>query len=60
MMPFGSAPNAKKHNEELHNLYYPPIIKSVIKSGGMRWMECQEIHIEFESENLKGRDRLRD
>jgi hypothetical protein len=28
----------KLHNEELHNLYSPPIIIRIIKSRGMRWV----------------------
>jgi hypothetical protein len=27
----------KLHNEELHNLYSPPSIITIIKSGRMRW-----------------------
>jgi hypothetical protein len=27
----------KLHNEELHNLYSPPSIMRMIKSGRMRW-----------------------
>jgi hypothetical protein len=29
----------KLHNEELHNLYSPPSLISVVKSRRMRWVE---------------------
>jgi hypothetical protein len=50
------------HNEELHNLYASPNINGVIKSRGVRWLECS-IHwgnIKFWSENLKGRGHFED
>jgi hypothetical protein len=30
----------KRHNEELHNLYFSPSIIRIIKSRIMRWGEC--------------------
>jgi hypothetical protein len=52
----------KLHNEELHNLYFPPNIIRMIKSRRMRlaWrvtrIRGRRIHIEFWWESQKERD----
>jgi hypothetical protein len=56
----------KRHNEELHDLYYSPTIVKVIKSRRMKWEEHVARMRKGDSctgiwwENLGERDHLRD
>jgi hypothetical protein len=56
----------RQHNEELHNLYDLPDTVRVMKPRRMKLVgmykawEKREMHIKFQSENLKGRDHAED